>query len=183
MELIALILIIVFVAASGGKGKKNRQNAAQRQPQVNRRQPSPSTEIREMLNQFAANRQEGAQAAVSMPRQSVAVLPRTADEGESGLADEDCRGGSMPHTHEEGVSALLDEDCQGGSMAHSHTEGVARTSHARRMAKLDEAEHDYAEQAERPIALAAADIDARSMRRAVVMAEVLGRPRALARRR
>ncbi|MDO4866377.1 MAG: hypothetical protein Q4C10_07435 [Clostridia bacterium] len=183
MELIALILIIVFIAASGGKGKKNRQNAARRQPQVNRRQPSPSAEIREMLNQFAANRQEEAQPSVAVPRAAETVLAGPAGEGESALMDEDCRGGSMPHTHEEGVSALADEDCQGGSMAHSHTEGVGRASQTRRMAKLDEAGHGPAEPMEHRPVLAAADIDAQAMRRAVVMAEVLGKPRALARRR
>lgn len=183
MEIIALILAIVFIAATGGKGKKNRQNAARRQPQVNRRQPSTSAEIREMMNQFASARKEAAQPTVAVPRAAETVLASLAGEGESALADEDCRGGSMPHTHEEGVSALVDEDCQGGSMAHDHTEGVERASHTRRMAKLDEAEHGPAEPAEHRPVLAASDIDAQAMRRAVVMAEVLGKPRALARRR
>ena len=40
-----------------------------------------------------------------------------------------------------------------------------------------------AEPAEHRPVLAASDIDAQAMRRAVVMAEVLGKPRALARRR
>jgi len=76
----------------------------------------------------------------------------------------------MPHTHDEGHSTLVDEDCAGGSMEHTHTEGVSRATHARRMAAID-ADHDGDVLPE--------TIDAATLRRAVVMAEVLGKPRAL----
>jgi len=103
-----------------------------------------------------------------------AVPSPLVQQGEAMLADEDCFGGSMEHTHDEGRGALEDEDCFGGSMEHSHTEGVSREDHARRMAAMD---------ADRSEALRPEAIDARALRRAVVMAEVLGRPRALQPRR
>ena len=88
------------------------------------------------------------------------------------LDDADCHGGSMEHTHAEGRSALEDEDCMGGSMEHTHTEGVSRVAQARRMAAIDAEHHDSAE-------ILPETVDARALRRAVVMAEVLGKPRAM----
>ena len=88
------------------------------------------------------------------------------------LADEDCHGGSMPHAHTEGHSELADEECFGGSMAHGHSEGVSRAAHAHRMAAIDA-------RASEGLAPAASAIDATDLRRAVVMAEVLGKPKAL----
>ena len=93
------------------------------------------------------------------------------------LDDADCHGGSMEHTHAEGRSALEDEDCMGGSMGHTHTEGVSRAAQSRRMAAIDRAATARTDDALMPDA-----IDARALRRAVVMAEVLGKPRALSRR-
>ena len=76
----------------------------------------------------------------------------------------------MEHAHAEGHSALKDADCVGGSMAHTHTEGVSRAAHARRMAAMDAGQDGD---------MLPETIDARALRRAVVMAEVLGRPKAL----
>ena len=104
----------------------------------------------------------------------VAVQP-SSGEGDSMLADADCVGGSMPHDHAEGGSALEDEECAGGSMEHHHTQGVSRAAQSRRLEELDsrrEAEHDA------PKGLFPKAMDAAAMRRAVVMAEVLGKPRA-----
>ena len=95
-------------------------------------------------------------------------------QGASMLEDVECAGGSMPHSHDEGHSSLADEDCAGGSMAHTHTEGVSRAAHARRMAAID-AGHPEGED------ILPEAIDAAALRRAVVMAEVLGKPRALRR--
>ena len=73
----------------------------------------------------------------------------------------------------EGLPLADDEECAGGSMPHLHTEGVDRSEHARRMKDLDM----QAPEPEQPSHIP----DARDLRRAVVMAEVLGRPRALKR--
>ena len=92
------------------------------------------------------------------------------------MADADCAGGSMPHDHAEGSSALKDAECAGGSMPHRHTQGVSRTVQSRRLSELD---HDW--EAEDAQNLVPSAFDARAMRRAVVMAEVLGKPKALKR--
>ena len=74
----------------------------------------------------------------------------------------------------EGNPMLDDDDCHGGSMAHTHTEGVSRTEQARRMAAIDES---------RTADVLPERIDAQALRRAVVMAEVLGKPKAMQGRR
>ena len=96
-------------------------------------------------------------------------------EGASLLSDADCRGGSMPHTHAEGQSALADEECGGGSMPHSHTQGQSRAEQRRRLSEMDRSREEEAE------SLVPNAFDARALRRAVVMAEVLNRPKALRR--
>lgn len=96
-------------------------------------------------------------------------------EGESLLSDADCQGGSMPHTHAEGQSALEDEECVGGSMPHSHTQGESRAAQRRRLSSLDRDGEDAYD------SLVPNAIDARELRWAVVMAEVLGKPKALRR--
>ena len=93
-------------------------------------------------------------------------------QGASMLEDAQCAGGSMPHTHDEGHSSLADEDCAGGSMEHTHTEGVSRAAQARHMAAIDAGHPDGED-------ILPEAIDAAALRRAVVMAEVLGKPRAL----
>ena len=105
----------------------------------------------------------------------VAAQPAYA-EGDSMMADADCAGGSMPHDHAEGSSALKDAECAGGSMPHRHTQGVSRTAQSRRLSELD---HDW--EAEGTENLVPSAFDARARRRAVVMAEVLGKPKALKR--
>ena len=111
----------------------------------------------------------------------LSVEPQAAPaEGDSLLADADCHGGSMPHTHAEGGSTLDDEECVGGSMAHSHAEGQSRAEQRRRLSDLDrrrESEQDA------PEGLFPKAIDAAAMRRAVVMAEVLGKPKGIKRSR
>lgn len=79
----------------------------------------------------------------------------------------------------QGASMLDEEGCVGGSMAHAHTEGESRAEHARHQAaaRRREAEETLAAQA-------ALELSARNLsrlRQAVVMAEILDRPKALRR--
>ena len=184
MEIIALILIILFVAVTGKK-KPNRPSAGQQPGNVAVPQSREARQAR--LNELRQRRAAQADAPV-MPdnakatfESSIAELKELLNvteavpaEGESMLNDADCHGGSMPHAHSEGSSALDDEDCAGGSMAHAHTEGVSRAAQARRMAAI---ERDA--EASKAAALVPQVIDARELRRAVVMAEVLGKPKGL----
>ena len=79
----------------------------------------------------------------------------------------------------QGMSALDEEGCVGGSLPHSHEEGERRAEHA---------EHLYAadRQNERALNAHAAsqelkDVNIEQLRRAVIMAEILDRPKALKR--
>ena len=204
MEGLAVILFIILMIVSASDKKKKKGNAATKAGTAARtragqpgqpngmpreteqaRPAGPATSVsREFEGALARLRQRMEEADAAFrpdapvtPRRpepvARAVDPRAVRQGESMLADDDCHGGSMAHTHDEGHSALADEDCVGGSMAHTHTEGVSRADHARCMAAID-ANHDDGD------ALSGA-IDARALRRAVVMAEVLGKPRALRR--
>lgn len=169
LEIIIVILIVVFALVNGnkkgGKGAAGRTSVAQAVARATQRQ--------EAAKRRALSRTDAAAEVVpAIYRNEPLVETVEGSQGASMLDDAECAGGSMAHTHDEGHSALEDADCAGGSMEHVHTEGVDRADHARRMAAID--------------ATNAGDvlsevIDARSLRRAVVMAEVLGKPRALRR--
>ena len=190
MEIIALILIIVF-AVLGNATKKGAQPRRGTTATGRPAAPGAAAPARAAARpaQSAAQPAQPAQPKVRPPmtsaeqdfestltelRDLLVVGGKAPAEGDSMLADEDCHGGSMPHAHTEGHSELADEECFGGSMAHGHSEGVSRADHARRMAAIDA-------KASEGLVPAASAIDAAALRRAVVMAEVLGRPRALRR--
>ena len=187
MEIILSILIVILVFASvmGKNGKSARKGRggqapaakAPEKPAKNATQSSKAVarlaardaRFEKAMQRLEARLNEQPAATWEAPE----ILPVEASEirqGEAMLEDPDCAGGSMAHTHAEGHSALEDEDCVGGSMEHVHSEGVSRSDHARRMAAID------AEDAQDVLP---ETIDARTLRRAVVMAEVLGKPRAL----
>ncbi len=201
MEIIAVILMIVFtlVGASDRKKKIARQSGEQTvsaRQTASVRQPGKGRPVREMsliereqrmneLRQKQAARQArrpaasgGVSATFDSTLNELKDLLSQAvgedHEGESILADADCAGGSLPHTHAEGLSALSDEECAGGSMPHEHTQGESRAEQKRRLERLD-----VGREADAPEGLMPRGIDARAMRRAVVMAEVLGKPKGL----
>ena len=195
MEIIAVILFILFFVVGIGDKKKKNGNAVQKpgMPAATRQQ-APAAKARSARPKPSASKVKPVRPASALPKNlddlkaamnqwledgmvevkgNVPQPVRPAAQsvqGASMLEDADCAGGSMPHTHAEGNSSLEDADCAGGSMEHTHAEGVSRAAHARRMAAID-ASHDEDVLPE--------TIDARALRRAVVMAEVLGKPRAL----
>jgi len=206
VEIVGIILVIVFalvstsdrkkraarqaeqhranMAAAAGKTAANVRSAGQMS--VAERQ-ARLAELRQKQAERAA--QKAAQASEPAPGNVRASFESSLNElkeilevqlqpvpveGDSMMADADCAGGSMPHDHAEGGSALEDEECAGGSMEHQHTQGVSRAAQNRRLSELDsrrEAEHDA------PDGLFPKTLDAAAMRKAVVMAEVLGRPK------
>ena len=198
VEVIALILFIIFMFATSNDRKKKKGGAAagtqaagrmsraerqqrlreQRAAQAGAR-PTVEEAFEDAVEQLQRKLDDAAAfgADARTPRRPEPVaraVGQAVRQGEAMLADDECRGGSMEHTHAEGHSALEDKDCYGGSMEHTHTEGVSRSAHARRMAAIDSVhDEDAPPQA----------IDAAALRRAVVMAEVLGKPRALQARR
>ena len=193
MEIIAVILMIVFalVGASDRKKKIARQSGEQT---VSARQPGKGRPVREMsliereqrMNELRQKRRAQRSAAsggasvtfdgaLNELKDLLSQAVGESHEGESLMADDaDCAGGSLPHTHAEGLSALSDEECAGGSMPHEHTQGESRAEQKKRLERLDV--NRAADAAE---GLMPRGIDARAMRRAVVMAEVLGKPKGL----
>lgn len=197
MEIIALVLFVVFTLLSFNSKQKKQANRAQTGPQAKaaaargaslaqsavrpavRPRREKTAGFEEALNELRRRLEEDPEANGGRGRAATAAaFTPTGEiepaEGGAMLDDDECRGGSMAHTHAEGRSGLADEECYGGSMAHDHTEGVDRTAHARRMAAMD-----TDREAARPQDSLAGAIDAGALRRAVVMAEVLGKPRAL----
>lgn len=195
MEIIGLILFVLFFIISASSKNKKGNSAAQRPGTAgNAKQQASAANARSARPKPSASKVKPVRPASAMPKSlgdlkaamnqwledgmteikgdvKPVVQPAAQSvQGASMLEDAQCAGGSMPHVHDEGHSTLVDEDCAGGSMEHTHTEGVSRAAQARRMAAID-AGHDEDVLPE--------TIDARALRRAVVMAEVLGKPRAL----
>lgn len=195
MEIIGVILFVLFFIVSAGSKNKKGNSAAQRPGTAgNAKQQASAANARSARPKPSASKVKPVRPASAMPKNlgdlkaamnqwledsmteikgdvKPVVQPAAQSvQGASMLEDDQCAGGSMPHVHDEGHSTLVDEDCAGGSMEHTHTEGVSRAAQARRMAAID-AGHDEDVLPE--------TIDARALRRAVVMAEVLGKPRAL----
>ena len=195
MEIIGVILFVLFFIVGAGSKNKKGNSAAQRPGTAgNAKQQASAANARSARPKPSASKVKPVRPASAMPKNlgdlkaamnqwledgmteikgdvKPVVQPASQSvQGASMLEDAECAGGSMPHAHDEGHSSLADEDCAGGSMEHTHTEGVSRAAHARRMATID-AGHDEDVLPE--------TIDARALRRAVVMAEVLGKPRAL----
>ncbi|MBR1821384.1 MAG: hypothetical protein IJ769_07155 [Clostridia bacterium] len=210
---VILVIIFALVSANDRKKKADRKtaqagrvarhrqnvdeamrNAAAVQKPVNQMSIHEREErLKELRQRKAARAMEAAREPV-MPSNAAATFESSLTElrelldvaqvvpaeGESMLEDADCRGGSMPHVHVEGQSALADEECAGGSMVHAHTQGVSRAAQRRRLADMD---HGQEAETEARGALIPDAIDAQALRRAVVMAEVLGKPKALQRSR
>ena len=74
-----------------------------------------------------------------------------------------------------------DEGCVGGSMAHVQHEGESRREHHRHMEEALRREQEEARAAQPETALRGLNLG--RLRQAVVMAEILDRPRALRRTR
>lgn len=204
MEIIGVILFVLFFIVSAGSKNKKKDSAArkpgmpgnarQQTPAANApgAKPKPSAQkevkpvrpasgipknlddLKAAMNQWLEDEMTEIKGSVQPAAQPVVQPAARAAQGASMLDDAQCAGGSMPHTHDEGHSTLADEDCAGGSMAHTHTEGVSRADQARRMAAIDAGPVDGED-------ILPEAIDAGALRRAVVMAEVLGKPRAMRR--
>ena len=205
MEIIGVILMVIFALVSASDKKKKaarlaeqRRTGADGQAAPAAQKPARQLSMAEQKARMEALQRRKVEREAQRAAQTPVMPSNAADsfessltqlkelldvaaqptpvEGESMMADADCAGGSMPHDHAEGSSALKDAECAGGSMPHRHTQGVSRTAQSRRLSELD---HDW--EAEDAQNLVPSAFDARAMRRAVVMAEVLGKPKALKR--
>ena len=187
MEFLVFILIILFVLANSGKGKNKKPGQArQKASPVREKAPSATVAGRRMADLMREWMEvpaggEASATAPADPRPLLDVETAAAYEAAQGFSAVDeagCAGGSLPHEHRESVED--EEGCVGGSMAHEHTEGETREEHRRHVESLRRREAEETRAAQTATALA--EMNVRRLRQAVIMAEILDRPKALRRR-
>ena len=100
--------------------------------------------------------------------------PVKAPAADEALPEDEAIPEMMPDPSPEGRALHDDEGCVGGSIAHDHHEGESRTEHRRHVAAVERRE-DAESEAERAARETSA-LNARRLRQAVIMAEVLDRP-------
>ena len=193
MEGLIVILIILFAVVKSGKKNKKKEktpdmSATARKEVLARAIQRSGTgadstaefmkELQNAVNQRAAQN-EGEKAPVQAkqpPRTPSAPRPAKAPKPHPTPA----------HTYEIPVARPVpaegadSEGCLGGSMPHLHTEGESRAEHAMHMAAMERRDEE-SWQAD-PINRNLGGIDRTQLRRAVIMAEILDKPKALRRR-
>ena len=177
MEALVFVLIILFFVVSEAK-KKNRGAAPQKGP-VPQKGAAPqmtAMQSRRAARQAAANQRaeqfrRKLDKAVERPRAEVKAFEEAFEPVEKKAAP------APAADIMQGASMLDEEGCVGGSMDHDHTEGERHEEHDRHMKAAKQRESQ--ELLEQVAAQRQATVNAQALRRAVVMAEVLGKPRAL----
>ena len=187
MEAIVFILIIVLSLISAST-KKKKQDAAKSGSAPARPAAKPSTPraavehaLKEAVTQLGeaamtpAQKQQAAEseAALAKVREIARARAAAAKRQAQSLSDKPV-GAAVPSAVQ-GQSAADDEGCLGGSLPHGHEEGESREEHARHIAAMEARDKNEA-------ALEIRGFDARQLRRAVVISEILDRPKALRRR-
>lgn len=185
------LIVMVFLIASGSNKKKKAQqtkkDAAPPQP------GSMTPEAREKLAAFQAQAagQSRSVPVARMSREERAARVRElkqkraervanargtaaqAAEAMEAFPEGESYGSALTR---QGQSSYDDEGCVGGSLPHNHSEGESRAEHSAHIAAMRARD-------EEETAVAApgrlANLDPRDLRRAVVISEILGRPRAL----
>ena len=186
MEIIVILLIVALSLASGSKKKKQQQARSAKASSLPVQKASASTrdaiartlaeldrwdpelsKTRARKRQTVERDAEQEEAREKTRRRAAAEKLQTQPGGPVGAA---------VLSAAQGGSAVDAEGCVGGSLPHDHAEGESREEHARHIAAMEARDRAEAPQEAR-------NIDVRQLRRAVVMAEILDRPKALRVRR
>ena len=168
MEVIVLILIVVLAIASSRKKKQGRTAKAPLRAAGAIREAVERAKAEAERTAAPAQREAENQAALERAREKAALRAAAAKlQRQAGMP-----GQPAAPRMSQGESSQDDEGCVGGSLPHDHAEGERREEHDRHRAAMEAREREEA-------AMDHAGIDARQLRRAVVMAEILDRPRAL----
>ena len=186
MGVLVYILIIVFILVSSSNSKKKKaQSAGKTPPQAVRSREALSNKL-----ENARSGEDFLKALGVMATESVGdalkgakpVAKAQAVPKEARAVKQPVRTAPVPPVAAaaQGSGHTDDEGCVGGSMAHTHDEGESRAEHDRHMkaALRREADESLAAQA----ALELSEMNIHRLRRAVVVAEILDRPKALRRR-
>lgn len=189
MEVLFFILIVIFLSVSGKNSKKKKgqdavqrpaaKGAVQRPSEALRRMAESNGDIAEALGGLMGGAAGQAQAARAKAKTAKAQARVSEDVKPVKVAGQQSPV-FMAAKAPLGASILDEEGCVGGSMEHGHEEGESREEHRRHVeeAHRREARETLADQA-------AAELGRRNLsrlRQAVVMAEILDRPKALRRR-
>ena len=184
MGVLVYILIIVFILVSSSNSKKKKaQSAGKTPPQAVRSREALNSKLanaksgEDFLKALGVMATESAGDAVkaAKPAAKAQAVPK-----EAGAVKQPVRTATAPvAAAAQGSGHADDEGCVGGSMAHTHEEGESRAEHDRHMkaALRREADESLAAQA----ALELSEMNIHRLRRAVVVAEILDRPKALRR--
>ena len=183
--LVWLVIILLMIANANNKKKKQQAAKPSAPAQPGSVTPEAQAKLEALRAQAAQARavplaQMSAQERAARMRElkekraaRVANARGTAAQAAQTFAEGESYGGTLSR---QGVSATDDEGCVGGSLPHDHSEGESRAEHGAHIAAMRARDAEEA-------AVAApgklADFDPRDLRRAVVISEILGKPRAL----
>ena len=173
MEVLVFILIIVFSLVSAGKKQQKGKTPAKRTPAKVRR---PSDWLKQQLEELEDGIIENtgeitkavkAEAAKAKPQAKTQAVKAVRVAGQA----------SPVFMKAPSILEQDDEGCVGGSMEHTQHEGESRAEHRQHLEKIhhQEQEDSLAAQAAQEIR----EMNIHRLRRAVVVSEILGKPRAL----
>ena len=171
MEVLVFILIIVFSVVTAGKKQQKGQPPAKRAP-VKGRRPSDwlKQQLKELEDGIIENTGEIAKAAKAETAKAKAKTQPVKPVKVAGQA-------SPVFMKAPSILEEDEEGCVGGSMEHTQHEGESRVEHREHLAAMQrqEQEESLAAQAAQEIR----DMNIHRLRRAVVVSEILGKPKAL----
>lgn len=171
------VVIIIFVIASNNKKKSGAQAGKPAAPaRAAREQTARGREAAQAVAVSKLSARERAERMQAL-KEKRAARERARTEAAEAFPEAPSYGGSPAA---QGASAFDGEGCVGGSLEHDHTEGESHEEHARHVAALRQREREEALSAQAAADLA--EMNVRKLRQAVVMAEVLGKPKALQKR-
>lgn len=189
MGVLIYILIIVFIVVSSSNSKKKKAQSAAKPPQSAVRGRESASKLanarsgEDFLKALGAMATESVEDMLSdaKPAAKAQAVPGAVRAVKvPGQASPVFMAASPKAVPPQGASPADDEGCVGGSMAHTHDEGESRAEHDRHMkaAMRREADESLAAQAAQELS----EMNIHRLRRAVVVAEILDRPKALRRR-
>lgn len=180
MEVLIFILIVVFFAVSDKKNKQKKGQAAGRPRNAAEAQALAKAQVEAKLR--AARARQAAEAKPAAEARP-AVDVRPAAKAPGNVRPVKVASQQSPVFMAAKAPSLLDEideeGCVGGSMAHTHDEGESREEHRRHMESALKRETEEALATQAAVELEAVNLQ--RLRQAVIMAEVLDRPKALRR--
>lgn len=180
MEVLFFILLIVFLVVNNGKKPQKGKSAGKAR--------RPSERFAQRMAEIEKILETDAEPAKATPAVQAAKAAKVKAQAKPQAKTQAVRpvkvAGQASPVFIKAPGILEQEDdegCVGGSMAHTQHEGESRAEHRQHLEKIQhqEQEETLAAQA----ALELAELNVHRLRRAVVMAEILDRPRALRARR